>query len=104
MRYGSGLQYGCNEKPQIASGASSHYLGFTCKSAEKRVDLRGLEPLTSAMRGRHDALLDHSRVCKIAANSCISVFTRFLTFQEIHSGCCTVGAQRLRCASAQRPG
>jgi hypothetical protein len=38
-------------------------------------------------------LLGLSGVCKIAANSYISVSRLFPAFQEIYSGCCTVAAQ-----------
>jgi hypothetical protein len=38
-------------------------------------------------------LLDLSRVCRIAANSCISAEPLFLIFQKIYSGCCMVAAQ-----------
>jgi hypothetical protein len=56
---------------------------------------RGIEPLTSALQRRHDASLGLSGVCRIAAKVRISFMTLFSTFQEIHSGCCTVAAQIL---------
>jgi hypothetical protein len=60
---------------------------------KNRVDPRGLEPLTSAMRERHDSLLEVSGDCKIPANDDVSVLTRFPAFQEIYPGCCTVNAK-----------
>jgi hypothetical protein len=57
------------------------------------VDPRGLEPLASAMRGRHDTLLESSRACKTAANKAIFFMMLFPSFQEIYLGCCTVAAQ-----------
>jgi len=56
------------------------------------VDPRGLEPLTSAMRRRHEGLLEYSEACKTPANSRISELAFFPIFQEIYSGCCTVAA------------
>ncbi len=38
---------------------------------EVAVEPRGFEPLTSAVQRRRDTLQKPSRVCKIAANSCI---------------------------------
>jgi hypothetical protein len=53
------------------------------------VDPRGLEPLTSAMRGRRDSFPEVFRACKTAANHRISALALFSTFQEIYSGRCT---------------
>jgi hypothetical protein len=66
------------------------------KSVEKRVDPRGLEPLTSAMRGRHEGLQRLSGVCKTPANASILMLVLFSTIQDIYSGCCTVAAHSLR--------
>src|SRR5829696_3281232 len=59
---------------------------------KKRVDPRGLEPLTSAMRERHEGLQEFSGACKTPANGSILMLVLFLAFQEIYSGCCTVAA------------
>ena len=56
------------------------------------MDPRGLEPLTSAMRGRHNALLENSELCKMPANDGIRQLELFSALQEIYSGCCTVAA------------
>ena len=61
-----------------------------------RLEPRGIDPLPSAVQRRHETLLDLSGVCKMPANSCISVLVHFSAFQEIYSGCCTVAAQILR--------
>jgi hypothetical protein len=66
------------------------------KSVEKRVDPRGLEPLTSAMRGRSEGLLGFSGACKIPVNGRILMAMLFLAFQDIYSGCCTVAAHAQR--------
>jgi|SRR5215203_33399 len=71
---------------------------------KKRVDPRGLEPLTSAMRGRHEGLQEFSGACKTPANGNILMRVLFSAFQEIYSGCCKVAAQRLRLAHAQGQG
>ena len=63
---------------------------------KKRVYPRGLEPLASAMRGRHDTLLESSRACKTAANKAIPFMMLFPSFQVIGSGCGTVAARRPR--------
>ena len=52
----------------------------------------GFEPLTSSASKKYETLLEVSGACKIPANRCISTLAHFLTFQEIHSGCCTVAA------------
>jgi hypothetical protein len=57
-----------------------------------RVGPRGFEPLTSAVQRRHDALLELSGVCKIAANTHIFCAMPFPSVREIYSGCCTVAA------------
>jgi hypothetical protein len=77
-------------------GFCSFLSGFTCKLPKKKVDPRGLEPLASAMRGRHEGLLGLSGACKTPANGGILMMVLFSAFQEIHSGCCTVAAQPVR--------
>jgi hypothetical protein len=58
--------------------AKSRFLG---------VDLRGFEPLTSAVvQRRHDTLLDPSEVCKIAVDkriSALSLFRYFCRFARV---------------------
>jgi hypothetical protein len=71
---------------------------------KKRVDPRGLEPLSSAMRGRHEGLQGFSGACKTPANGSILMMVLFSAFQDIFSGCCTVAAQTLGFASAQGQG
>jgi hypothetical protein len=63
---------------------------------KKRVDPRGLEPLSSAMRGRGNSLLEVAGACKTPANKGILMMLLFSVFQEIYSGCCTVAARTLR--------
>jgi hypothetical protein len=58
------------------------------------VEPRGFEPLTSAVQSRHDTLLQISGVCETAASTRIPHTTLFLGFRDIHSGCCTVAAQK----------
>jgi hypothetical protein len=53
----------------------------------------GFEPLTSSASRKRDCLLGVSRAYKIPANRGILFTKPFLTFQDIHSGCCTVAAQ-----------
>src|ERR671911_2393247 len=72
-------------------------------SRKKGVDPRGLEPLTSAMRGRLDSFPNVSRTCKIPANRRITVLTLFSAFQEIYPGCCTVAAQDRKNARGEWP-
>src|SRR5215203_3882096 len=57
------------------------------------VEPRGFEPLTSAVQRRHHTLLERSVTCRIPAKRRISASVLFPSFQEIHSGCCTVAAQ-----------
>ncbi len=52
----------------------------------------GLELATSSLSGKHDALLELPRVCKIPANIHILKQTLFPSFQDIYPGCCTVAA------------
>src|ERR671910_359811 len=73
-------------------------------AGEQGVDPWGLEPLSSAMRGRHESLQGFSGACKTPANGSILLKTHFLTFQDIYSGCCTVAAQPVRFACAQGQG
>jgi hypothetical protein len=54
------------------------------------------------MRGHHEGLQEFSGACKTPANDGILMTVLFSMFQEIYSGCCTVAAQRLPLASAQR--
>jgi len=66
-----------NERTNLP--AKSRFLG---------VDLRGFEPLTSAVQRRHDTLLDLSEVCKIAVNkriSALSLFRYFCRFTRVAS-------------------
>jgi hypothetical protein len=64
-----------------------------CKArCSKRVGDSGFEPLTSSASKKYDSLLKVSGACKIPANRYISTLAHFLTFQEIHSSCCTVAA------------
>ena len=53
------------------------------------VEPRGIEPLTSAVRKRRDALLALSRHCKIAAKPLEMMPNFFLTLQDVYPGCCT---------------
>jgi hypothetical protein len=55
-----------------------------------------LELVTSALRGRHDTLLESSRSCKTAANKAIPFLMLFPSFQVIGSGSGTVAARRPR--------
>jgi hypothetical protein len=57
------------------------------------VGLPGLEPGTSSLSEKHNALQEVSRVCEIAANKDIFYERLFLRFQDIRLGCCTVAAQ-----------
>ena len=61
-----------------------------------KVEPRGFEPLTSAVQRRHDSFPEVSRACKIPANKHIISEAVFPIFQDIHSGCCTVAAHRVR--------
>jgi hypothetical protein len=67
------------------------------------VDPRGLEPLTSAMRGRRGSFPNVSRTCKTAGNHRISALVHFSAFQEIYPGCCTVAAQDRKNARGEWP-
>jgi hypothetical protein len=53
----------------------------------------GFEPTPSAVQRRQDRLPEISGACKMPANRGISALMHFPTFQDIHSGCCTVAAQ-----------
>jgi len=57
------------------------------------VDPRGLEPLTSAMRGRGNSLLERSGACEIPANMLILYVDSFLNVSGdllgLLHGCCT---------------
>ena len=64
----------------------------TCRSFVSGAE--GFEPLTSAVQSRHDTLLQISGVCETAASTRIPHTTLFLGFRDIHSGCCTVAAQK----------
>ena len=57
-----------------------------------RVGLPGLEPGTSSLSGKHDALQHVFRICKNPANRLVLLMTVFLIFQGIRLGCCTVAA------------
>ena len=65
------------------------------------VEPMGLEPTPSAVQRRQDTLLDVSAVCKIPAKAADSASARFLVFQEIDSGCCTVAAHKVRAAEPE---
>ena len=60
------------------------------------VGLPGLEPGTSSLSEKHNALHEVSRVCNIPANRDIFYATIFLIFQDIRLGCCTVAAHTER--------
>src|SRR5688572_7232885 len=70
---------------------------------KKRVHPRGLEPLASAMRGRHEGLQEFSGGCKMPANSSILMIVLFSAFQDIYwdllHGCCTDGKACMRTRS-----
>jgi hypothetical protein len=87
---------GCCTKALEHAGAFSYSSRFTYESTGKRVDLRGLEPLASAMRGRGNSLLEVAGACKIPANAYLLPKMLCSSFQEIYSGCCTVAAHSLR--------
>ena len=57
-----------------------------------RVGLPGLEPGTSSLSGKHDALQEVSGVCKIPANSNILCARLFPSLLEIDPDCCLVAA------------
>ena len=57
-----------------------------------RVGLPGLEPGTSSLSEKHNALQEVSRVCKTPANKHIIRMILFLRFQFVCLGCCTVAA------------
>ena len=57
------------------------------------VGLPGLEPGTSSLSEKHDALLRFYRVCKLPANLRNMDQILFSSFQEIYPGCCTVAAR-----------
>jgi hypothetical protein len=59
------------------------------------VDPTRLELVASAMRRRHEGLLEVSGACKTAAKHRFSALALFSRFQNIFSGCCTVAAQWL---------
>ena len=65
------------------------------------VGLPGLEPGTSSLSGKHNALLELSRVCKFPANTSILTLMLFSTFQDIGLGCCTVAAHNVRSAGLE---
>ena len=70
-----------------ATGCRFNHYGERC-----RVEPRGVEPLTSAVQKRHDALLELSTDFKVSANPIFLAIVHFLSFQIIYSGCCTVAA------------
>ena len=70
------------------------------KSYIKRVEPRGVEPLTSAVHRRQDTLQELSGHCKMPAKARVYALTVFLSFQESDSGCCTVAAQALKIAAS----
>jgi hypothetical protein len=74
---------------------------FPANRSNNGVDPRGLEPLTSAMRERHEGLQGFSGACKTPANKGILMMLLFSVFQEIYSGCCT---DVTALASTQGPG
>jgi hypothetical protein len=72
----------------------SSSLRYVCpaKLRFSRVEPRGVEPLTSAVQRRRDALLALSRHCKTAAKPLVMTPKVFLTLQDVYPGCCTVAA------------
>jgi hypothetical protein len=95
LDYVLGATVAAQGRPTI-SEASFISLYFTCKIPLLGVEPRGFEPLTSAVQRRHDSLLEVSRVYKIPANKYIISEAVFSRFQDIHSGCCTVAAHKVR--------
>ena len=75
-----------NRLLSVFAARATFYLQIEVK---KEVDPRGLEPLTSAMRGRRDGLLEISGAYKTTANTRISALVLLPIFQESDSGCCT---------------
>src|SRR5918911_5343358 len=59
---------------------------FPAKQHFYRVEPRGFEPLTSAVRRRHDSFPEVSRACKIPANKHIISEAVFSIFQDIYYG------------------
>ena len=75
-----------------AVGTSFAFLVLPANCVLLRVGLPGLEPGTSSLSEKRDALQEVSRVCKNPANTHIMRITPFPKFQNIRLGCCTVAA------------
>jgi hypothetical protein len=98
-----GCSTGAVNRPEALSGHTDIFYVLPANIRKKRVDPRGLEPLTSAMRERHEGLQEFSGVCKMPANGSILMRGTFLGISEyllgLLHGCCTAGKACIRTRS-----